>query len=68
MAYHKRLRPADRRHGPGPRNVDEQSAALGYFNIAPTVFLQSKTLAARFGLSPAAALALAPLVYGSATR
>jgi hypothetical protein len=67
MAYHKRLRPADRRHGPGPR-IGEQIGALAHLNTATPIALQSQKLAARFGLSPAAALVLAPLVYGSAPR
>ncbi len=48
-----------------PRN-SEHLAALAYFNNATPIVLQSQKLAARFGLTPAAALALAPLVYGGA--
>lgn len=48
-----------------PRN-GEQISGLAYFNNATPIALQSKKLAARFGLSPAAALALAPIIYGEA--
>ncbi len=67
MAHQKRLRPGTVATVRRPRN-GEQLSPLAYFNTATPLALQSQKLTARFGLSPAAALALAPLIFGSATR
>jgi hypothetical protein len=63
MAVRKAERAANRRHGRSPRN-GEQLAELAYFNTATSIALQLKKIAICFGLSEAAAPALAPLVFG----
>ncbi len=67
MALKKAKRPGTVATVRRPRN-SEQIAGLAYFNTATPIALQSKKLAVRFGLSEAAALALAPLIFGEATR
>jgi hypothetical protein len=65
MSIKKAVRPATVGTVRRPR-ISEQSAGLASFHTASPLALQSKKIAIRFGLSEAAALALAPLVYGSA--
>jgi hypothetical protein len=67
MALKKAKRPGTVATVRRPRN-GEQFAGLTYFHIATPIALQSKKLAVRFGLSPSAALALAPLIFGEGAR
>jgi hypothetical protein len=67
MALKKAKRPGTVATVRRPRN-GEQIAGLAYFNNATPIALQSKKLAARFGFSEAAALALAPLIFGEAMQ
>jgi hypothetical protein len=67
MANRKAKRPGTVATVRRPRN-GEQFDGLGYFNNATTLALQSKKITIRFGLSEAAALALAPLIFGEGAR
>ena len=53
----------------GLLKIDEQLGGTFDFQNATTIIaIQSKKLAVRFGLSEAAALALAPLIFGEAMQ
>jgi hypothetical protein len=68
MAFQKRRGPPPRDAGGDPQKIEQLPGRLSIEFTLSAFDLQTKKIARQFGLTDAAALALAPLIFGEAAR